>query len=135
MTDNKLRATLDKLKDAIYQREMDRAVGRTAAVVVAVGNPPHIVRVSETAAALFGYDQAELIDQPLNILIPARYHGAHDGHFASYDADPTRREMGGKDGLFGLRKNGEEFRVIVGLDHAEILDEACSIATIREQKV
>lgn len=130
----KLKAILEKLKEPIYQREMDRAVGRTAAVIVATGNPPHIVRVSDAAASLFGYEPAELIDQPLNLLIPERYHAAHDGHYAGYDANPARREMSSGATLFGRRKNGEEFAIIVGLDHAEILDESCGIATIREQK-
>jgi PAS domain S-box-containing protein len=64
---------------------------------------------------MFGYDRSELVGQPLEILLPERYRSGHVGHRTSYFQEPKLRTMGAGMDLIGLRKDGSEFPVEVGL--------------------
>jgi formate hydrogenlyase transcriptional activator len=62
-------------------------------------------------AELFGYSHAELIGQPIEMLIPERFRSGHPSHRENYHAHPRARQMGAALNLFGLRKDGTEFPV------------------------
>jgi two-component system, sensor histidine kinase len=76
-------------------------------------------RIEFTNAAitnLFGYRPEELLGQPIELLLPERYRGAHRHHRASYVAKPEQRTMGRRGvSLFGRRKDGSEFPIWVSL--------------------
>ncbi|HTK07880.1 MAG TPA: PAS domain S-box protein [Ktedonobacteraceae bacterium] len=74
-----------------------------------------IVLINEQAAALFGYTQAELIDHPLEKLLPTRFHAAHVAHRLNYATTPLPRPMGVGLDLMGRRKDGSEFPVDISL--------------------
>jgi PAS domain S-box-containing protein len=74
-----------------------------------------IVLVNEQAATLFGYDSHELNDQPLEVLLPERFHTAHVAHRRTYVATPRQRPMGVGLDLVGQRKDGSEFSVDISL--------------------
>ena len=57
------------------------------------------------AEELFGYSVQELIGQPIEILVPARFRGGHPRHRENYGAHPRTRQMGAALNLFGLRKD------------------------------
>ena len=65
---------------------------------------------------MFGYERQELLGQPLETLIPERYRAQHPGHREGYLADPKVRAMGAGRELFGLRKDGSEFPIEIGLN-------------------
>ena len=67
------------------------------------------------AEELFGYSAQELIGQPIEILVPARFRGGHPSHRENYNAHPRTRQMGAALNLFGLRKDGTEFPVDIML--------------------
>src|ERR1039458_10161689 len=67
------------------------------------------------AAELFGHTQAELIGQPIENLVPARFRGRHPSHRDNYNAHPRARQMGAAMNLLGLRKDGTEFPVDIML--------------------
>lgn len=64
---------------------------------------------------IFDYKKEELIDKSIELLIPERFRTAHPGHRNSFIANPTVRSMGKNRDLYGLRKDGKEFPVEVGL--------------------
>ena len=53
-----------------------------------------IVRANATVEDLFGYDSSELLNQPVERLIPEEARGVHSKHRAAYAAHPTKRPMG-----------------------------------------
>jgi len=75
-----------------------------------------IIRAANPRAIeLFGYPFAELIDRPIEDLVPERYRGRHPAHRENYHAHPRSRQMGVAMNLFGLRKDGSEFPVDIML--------------------
>lgn len=84
------------------------------AVVIATPDGK-IEQINAQAERLFGYGRDELIGQPVEMLMPARYRRQHAEHRAAYVARPSTRPMGTDLDLYGLRKNGEEFPVEISL--------------------
>jgi PAS domain S-box-containing protein len=74
-----------------------------------------IALVNRQAEAMFGYPRREMLGQPIELLIPQRYHDKHVGYRVGYFADPSARPMGANLNLFGRRKDGHEFPVEISL--------------------
>ncbi len=79
----------------------------------------------------FGYQaKEELEGNPVEILIPKKYKPKHQGYREKYMEHPSHRVMGlGRD-LFGIRKNGTEFRVEVSLSNFKAAEESFVIAFV-----
>lgn len=75
-----------------------------------------IVMVNSATEALFGYARSELIGQSVHILIPHVQRAQHPQLLQHYVDNPGARPMGHGRDLKGLRKNGQEFAVEVGLN-------------------
>ncbi|WIG59979.1 MAG: hypothetical protein OJF49_002727 [Ktedonobacterales bacterium] len=91
-----------------------------------------ITFVNRQAEALFGYPRAEMLGQPVELLIPAQFHEAHRQHRSVYVAAPRTRPMGVSLRLSGRRRDGSEFPVEVSLSPLEDGSEALVIASIRD---
>ncbi len=74
-----------------------------------------IVLVNREIERMFGYAREELLGQPVERLVPARSQGAHPSYRAGFRNDPRVRAMGAGRDLFGLRKDGSEVPVEIGL--------------------
>jgi PAS domain S-box-containing protein len=79
-----------------------------------------IVAANSSVAKMFGYNVGEMINQPLNILIPSNYHPNHGAHFKSFLAHSEKRQMGHGRDLYGVKKDGTQFPVEAGLNPFEI---------------
>ncbi|MBW2938287.1 PAS domain-containing sensor histidine kinase [Aureisphaera sp. CAU 1614] len=83
--------------------------------IVIVNAKQTIVTLNETLAQLFGYNKEELVGEPLEILIPQRYHHNHSSHVKTFLKNSEKRIMGQGRELFGIRKDGSQFPLEVGL--------------------
>ncbi len=72
--------------------------------------------VNAEAERMFGYEKAELIGKPIETLIPAKLRSSHERDRKAFAVDPSRRQMGMGRDLFGVRKDGTEVAVEIGLN-------------------
>ncbi len=91
-----------------------------------------ICEVNPQAEQIFGYSRAELIGQPIEMLIPERYRPGHARHRASYHAEPRMRPMGAGLELAGRRKDGSEFPVDILLSPVKTPDGTLALAVVRD---
>jgi PAS domain S-box-containing protein len=74
-----------------------------------------MVMVNNEIEQQFGYRRAELIGQPVEMLVPLRLRDEYARHREAFNREPEIRRIGAGPDLFGLRKDGSEFSVEVGL--------------------
>tara|TARA_R110002073_G_scaffold40547_5_gene114971 strand:+ start:78049 stop:79551 length:1503 start_codon:yes stop_codon:yes gene_type:complete len=98
--------------------------------VIIVDKAQKIVATNSSTNEMFGYQTNELIDEPLHVLIPHKYHAAHTGHFKKYMKHSVKRQMGSEKELYGLKKNGKMFPVEVGLNPFKIYGNHYTIALV-----
>jgi PAS domain S-box-containing protein len=94
----------------------------TPNALVMINRAGLIEMVNGQAERMFGHSRAELLGQPVEMLVPERFRAVHPGHRAGFYADPRSRPMGTGRDLFGLRKDGSEFPVEIGLSPIETGD-------------
>jgi PAS domain S-box-containing protein len=83
--------------------------------LVIVDEDGRMVDINAQTLDLFGYERKELIDQSVEMLIPARLRRRHSRNRAGFFAEPHFRPMGFGLDLYGLRKDGSEFPVQISL--------------------
>lgn len=82
---------------------------------------------------MFGYMDDELIGKHLSTLIPTRFHQAHGKHTDQFLQEPfNSRKMGNNSMLFGIRKDGTEFPVEVGLSSFKLEGQKLVTANISD---
>jgi two-component system, NtrC family, response regulator AtoC len=75
-----------------------------------------IVAVNREAERLFGWPREELTGRSIEELVPERFRGKHSGYRSAFMGDPHTRPMGAGRELYGLRRDGTEFPVEIGLN-------------------
>jgi PAS domain S-box-containing protein len=100
--------------------------------IVIVNELGRIVLTNAQTEKLFGYPRHELLNEPIEILIPSRFHGQHAGHRTGYTRSPRPRAMGAGFELYGCRKDGTEFPVEVSLSPLETAEGKLVSSAIRD---
>jgi len=100
--------------------------------MVIVDQTGRIVLVNSQAERLFGCGRQELLSQPVESLIPARFHNQHAAHREKFFGDPRVRPMGAGLELYARRKNGDEFPVEISLSPLQTMDGVLVTAAIRD---
>ena len=107
---------LKVLRDAkLVESKFRDLLESTPDAIVMVNVTGRVVLINSQAENVFGYRRAEMMGQPVEMLLPQRFHAAHHGHRGQFFAQPRTRTMGAGLELYGLRKNGEEFPVEISL--------------------
>jgi PAS domain S-box-containing protein len=97
--EERFRALLDSTPDAMVIADITGAI--------------QLVNVQ--AEQLFGFTRDELVGQPMETLLPERFHRAHVLDRAKFMERPERRPMGLGPDLAGRRQDGSEFPIDITL--------------------
>lgn len=97
------------------EERLSQVVESAPTGIVIANETGKIVFVNVQAERLFGYSREELIGQDVEVLVPERFRGKHPHHRDGFVAHPTARPMGAGRDLYGLRKDGREVPVEIGL--------------------
>ncbi|MHB1092440.1 sensor histidine kinase [Thiobacillus sp.] len=100
--------------------------------IVIINREGRIVLVNAQTEKYFGYARDELLQQPIEILVPESLRHRHEHHRESYAADPYTRAMGEGMELFGRRKDGSEFPLEISLSPLDTPQEKGVTAIIRD---
>lgn len=100
--------------------EISRALFESAAEgLVVVDDRGKIILTNPRLRELFGYAEGEMNGQPIEFLIPRRFHQGHQTKRNGYLKKPVRRSMGTGMDLWAQRKDKTEFPVEISLNHFE----------------
>jgi len=89
-----------------------------------------IVAVNNAAEEIFRYKKEELINQPVNILIPLKYQSNHKTNFENFLNNKKIRNINYNLNLYGITKNKKEFPIKISLNPFEIDGKLFVIALI-----
>lgn len=98
--------------------------------MIMVGRDGGITLVNSQAEQMFGYQREELIGQTIEVLVPATVRSHHPGMRDAFFSDPKARAMGVGRDLHGVRKDGEEVPVEIGLNPIETSEGMFTLASI-----
>lgn len=98
--------------------------------MVMVDDAGAVVLVNAAIETAFGYAREDLLGQPIEILIPERFRQKDPEYRKTFAARPTARAMGAGRDLFGLRKDGTEFPVEIGLTPLQMERGVMTLGTI-----
>ena len=105
--------------------------------MVMVNHDGVMVLINSQIERLFDYRRDELIGRPVEVLLPERYRHGHPMHPGTCSAAPDAGLIWGGRDLYGLRKDGTEFPIEIGLNPMstqEGLMVLSSIVDITERK-
>ena len=100
--------------------------------VLMVNDAGVIEFASDRVSDIFGYAPEELVDKPVEILIPERFRKAHLSHLGAYFTQPKTRMMGGGLLLWARRKDSTEFPAEISLSPIAMADRSAAIAAVRD---
>jgi PAS domain S-box-containing protein len=104
------RASLRLLDDV--QAHIGGIVESATDAIITVDAAQRIVQINAAAEKVFRWPRGAVLGQPLDILMPERFHAAHHGHIQRFSSTATTsRSMGSQTVLRGLRADGEEFPI------------------------
>jgi PAS domain S-box-containing protein len=130
----RLANSLNEMLNALAESEakLRGLVNAAPDAILLINKMGRIVLANEEAERLFGYAQQELLDAPVEILVPERLRGQHVAQRATYLAAPVTRPMGAGLELFGVHKDGHEFPVDIKLSHYHTQDGGIVMSAIRD---
>jgi two-component system, LuxR family, sensor kinase FixL len=127
----------DITKRRLAEERFRLVVEAAATAMIMVNKEGRITLINKRVETLFGYSRDELIEQPVETLVPEHQRSGHSCFRHGYLCDPQARPMGAGRELFGRCKDGSEVPVEIGLNPihtSEGLFVLASIVDITERK-
>jgi PAS domain S-box-containing protein len=119
------------MSDGFREQEQLKLVVEAAPIAIIVADESgRMTLVNAQAERLFGYPRNELLARPLEMLIPERFRLGHASLRAGFQRTASTRAMGAGRDLFGLRKDGTEVPIEIGLSPVATPEGRLVLATV-----
>ncbi len=105
--------------ETVRRRADDRTrlvVEAAPSAIVMINDLGRIALVNGQTEKLFGYSRLELLDQPIEKLVPDCHLPLYSDHRNSFFEEPIARATGAGRDLHGRRKDGSEIPIEIGLN-------------------
>ncbi len=122
---------------ATAEERFRRAIEAAPNAMMMVDSAGCIVLVNAQTEKLFGYKRQELVGRPVEILVPAQFRTGHPNLRDGFTHAPQARPMGAGRDLYGLRKDGSQVPIEIGLNPLDMPEGQfvlSSIVDITERK-
>jgi diguanylate cyclase (GGDEF)-like protein/PAS domain S-box-containing protein len=100
--------------------------------IITIDEAGTVQSFNKAAERIFGYAAAEAIGHNVKMLMPSPYTEEHDGYLERYHRERTPRIIGIGRKVFGLRKNGEVFRMQLAVTEIKQIDRSMFIGLVRD---
>jgi PAS domain S-box-containing protein len=101
--------------------------------VIAFDQHQRILYFNQGAEAIFGYASQDVLGQPLDVLLPARFVAVHRRHFQDFSRSPVAsRPMGERQPIYGRAKDGREFPAEAAITKLQREHDTLSIVVMRD---
>jgi PAS domain S-box-containing protein len=101
--------------------------------IVSTNQNHEIVLFNRAAETIFGWDRAQVMGRPLDVLLPQRLQGRHRDHMGTFAASgTTTRRMGALPIVSGLRADGTEFPIEATISQVDTPDGKLYTAVVRD---
>ena len=107
-----VRAVPSDTDSQLFRMALDAA----PCAMVVVDQSGAIKLINREAERLFGYRHDDLLDRPVELLVPTTAQDSHSRHRESFLMSPQPRPMGHRRDLNARRRDGSTFPVEVGLN-------------------
>ena len=116
----------------VAERKFEFLLESLSDATVIVDRQGDIKLFNMQAEKLFGYTKGEVIDRPVELLLPERFRDKYLTMRSVYMERPSFRPMGDGLELFGLSKTGREIPIEIGLSPIETSEGLLVSAAIRD---
>lgn len=121
---------LDKHSLALGEERLRLILDAAPNGMLMVNQKGEIVLVNSQVERLFQYHRDELLGKSVDLLVPDATRGKHPSYRDQFFADPQARSMGVGRDLYGLRKDGSQIPVEIGLNPLRTEGEMFVLASI-----
>ena len=122
------------------EEELQRSQSRLSAIlaiaadaIISLDDKMRITLFNEGAERMFGYTASEILGQPLDTLIPKRFHTRHHEDVRNFIASPVpARRMAERQVVYGLAKDGTEIPAEASITKLDVGGERIYLAVVRD---
>lgn len=101
--------------------------------IISVDETYCIQLFNQGAEKIFGYSAAEILGQPLDVLLPENLRPTHCQHLENFKTSPEiARKMGSRTQVFGRRKDGNNFPAEASISKLEVGSETILTVILRD---
>jgi len=112
------------------EQRLRLVIEATPNAMIMVDRHGTITLVNSQTERLFGYQRSEMLGQSVEMLVPQRFRHAHHDYRHGFFAHPDTRAMGAGRDLYGVRKDGSEVPIEIGLNPLKMPEGMFVLASI-----
>ncbi|MEX2528855.1 MAG: ATP-binding protein [Gemmatimonadota bacterium] len=116
-----------------WEARLSGIIALASEAIISINEAQEIILYNPGAEVIFGYDASEVLNQPLDLLLPIQHASRHAGHIRTFgESSVSSRRMGERRKISGRRKSGEEFPAEASISWMEIDGEKQFTVVLRD---